>query len=123
MCSWSFFLEHGLIEVMVKTKTTKVEAKTTKKASVKTGSRVASVASRQDDNFYLLKLVLLLILGSQWIRLTKGSNTIPIPLGLIIGIIFARTEKFPIDRKIEYAILLLSAFIAFWLPIGLEIVL
>lgn len=108
---------------MVKTKTTKVEAKTTKKASVKTGSRVASVASRQDDNFYLLKLVLLLILGSQWIRLTKGSNTIPIPLGLIIGIIFARTEKFPIDRKIEYAILLLSAFIAFWLPIGLEIVL
>lgn len=108
---------------MVKTKNTKTKSKTVKKASAKVSPKPVVAVAKQDDNIYLLKMVLYLILGSQWIRITKGSMTLPIPIGLIVGILFARTEKFSIDRKIEYAILLLSMFIAFWLPIGLELVL
>lgn len=81
------------------------------------------VIAQEADSIYILKLVLYLILGSQWLRITKGSMTIPLPLGLIVGLLFARTERFSLDRKIQYAILLLAMFIGFWLPIGLEIVL
>lgn len=77
----------------------------------------------EDDNIYILKLVLYLILGSQWLYLTKGNLELPIPIGAIIGILLVRKEQQPTDRKIAYAILLVSMFIAFWLPIGLKIVL
>lgn len=104
--------------------------KQTKKAP--TAKRTASGAPRpaaqavpasQADSVYVLKLVLYLIIGSQWIRITRGDMQIPLPVGLVVGILFARLERFQIDRKIEYAILLLSMFIGFWLPLGLEIVL
>lgn len=78
--------------------------------------------SRETDAVYFLKLVLYLILGSQWLRLTH-TFTLPIPIGLIVGLFFARTERFQIDRKIEYAVLLIATFIGFWLPLGIEIVL
>jgi hypothetical protein len=75
------------------------------------------------DNIYILKLVLYLIIGSQWLRITKGTITVPIPIGLAIGVLFARMDRFSVDRKIEYAVLLVSMFIGFWLPLGLEIIL
>ena len=93
------------------------------KIKTKKSSKSSRVVFKQDDNIYFLKLVLYLILGSIWIRITSGSITIPIPVGLIAGLFFARTEKFAIDRKIEYAILLIATFVSFWLPIGLELVL
>ena len=80
-------------------------------------------ATSQPDSVYILKLVLYLIIGSQWVRITRGDLHIPLPVGLIVGILFARLERFQIDRKIEYAFLILSMFIGFWLPLGLEIVL
>ena len=80
-----------------------------------------STQSREPDAIYILKLVLYLILGSQWLRITKGSTTMPLPLGLIIGLLFARTDRLAFDRKMAYAILLLSMFIGFWLPLGLEL--
>ena len=64
-----------------------------------------------------------MIIGSQWVRITKDSMQIPLPIGLLVGIFFARMERFQIDRKIEYAILLLSMFVGFWLPLGIELVL
>lgn len=102
---------------MAKTKTTKT-VKPGKKA------RTRSVTATQEaDSIYFLKLVLYLILGSQWLRITKGTVTVPLPIGLLIGLLFARTERLRVDRKIELAILLLSTFISFWLPIGLELTL
>ena len=71
---------------------------------------------------YLLKLVLYMIIGAQWVRITKGSMTYPVPVGFFIGVIFASHDHFQIDRKVEYALLLVATFIAFWLPIGLEVV-
>ncbi len=78
----------------------------------------------QSDSVYVLKLVLLLILGSLWIKIAIGDKyQIPIPVGFIIGVLFVVKDRFQIDRKIEYALLLVAAFIGFWLPIGLFITL
>jgi len=75
------------------------------------------------DGVYFLKLVLYLVVGAQWIRFTdaNGSSQIPIPIGLIIGILFAAHDHFQIDRKIEYALLLIAMFIGFWSQIGIYI--
>lgn len=110
---------------MVKTKTKKTTVKSVRKkpaARARVNARSGAIA-QEADSIYILKLVLYLILGSQWLRITKGTLTLPIPIGLLIGLLFARTEKFSLDRKIQYAILLLAMFISFWLPIGFEIIL
>lgn len=78
---------------------------------------------RELDSVYILKLVLYMIIGSQWLYILypdKGQQ-FPIPIGLVIGFLFARHDHFQIDRKIEYAILLIAMFIGFWLPMGINI--
>jgi ABC-type dipeptide/oligopeptide/nickel transport system permease component len=84
-------------------------------------SRSLKKNEQEMDSTYLLKLVLYMIIGSQWVRITKGSTQFPLPVGLVIGILFAMHDHFQIDRKVEYALLLASTFVAFWLPLGLEI--
>lgn len=78
-------------------------------------------ASKNIDSTYFLKLVLYLILGSLWLRIDTGTMTIPLPVGLVIGLVFATHEHFRLDRKIEYAVLLMAMFVGLWLPIGLTI--
>jgi hypothetical protein len=75
------------------------------------------------DGVFVLKLVLYVILGSLWLKLDSGTmqSTIPIPIGLIAGLIFATHEHFRIDRKIEYAVLVLAALIGLIAPYGLFI--
>ena len=80
-------------------------------------------SAKNSEGIYILKLVLYLILGCQWLRITKGSVTVPLPLGVILGLLLARTDRLSFDRKMAYAILLISMFVGYWLPIGLEIVL
>ena len=80
-------------------------------------------SAAETDSAYFLKLVLYLILGSQWLRLTDMAHTrqIPLPIGLAVGLFFASHEHFQMDRKVEYALLLVAMFISFWLPIGINI--
>jgi hypothetical protein len=80
-------------------------------------------AVTETDSAYLLKLVLYLIVGSQWIRLVNPNlqHQIPIPIGLVIGIIYAWHDHFQIDRKVEYAVLLISMMIGYWLQTGVYI--
>lgn len=79
---------------------------------------------KESDGAYFLKIVLYMIVGSAWIRVTLDSGAVyPIPFGAVIALIFASHDHFQIDRKIEYAIILVSMFISFWLPIGLYITL
>jgi hypothetical protein len=75
------------------------------------------------DSTYLLKLVMYLIIGSLWLKITheETGGQIPIPAGFIIGVLFVRHEHFQIDRKVEYALLLIALLVGFWLPIGLYI--
>jgi len=89
----------------------------------KTKKRNKGNASTELDSVYLLKIVLYLIIGAQWVRLqnTAGTSTIPIPIGLIVGVIFASHDHFQLDRKIEYALLLLASLIGFWSQVGIYI--
>lgn len=78
------------------------------------------IEKQELDSVYFLKLVLYMIIGSLWLKVTNGETLqIPLPIGLLVGLIFASHEHFQIDRKIEYALLLIAMFVGFWLPIGL----
>ena len=76
------------------------------------------------DSTFFLKLVLYVVLGSFWLKfahpLRIGDFLVTaFPLGLIIGLIFARHDHFLIDRKIEYAVLLIVTIVSFFLPSGI----
>lgn len=74
------------------------------------------------DSVYVLKLVLYLVLGAQWLRIvTVGGTEIPVPVGALIGLLFIAHDHFKIDRKVEYAVLLVAMFVGFWLPMGLDL--
>jgi EamA domain-containing membrane protein RarD len=98
---------------MVKTVKVKNKSNTTKK-----------VYYRELDSIFILKMALYLILGSQWLYIISpdSSDQLSIPIGAIIAVLFAMHEHFKIDRKIEYAIILLAMFIGFWLPMGITLV-
>lgn len=79
--------------------------------------------AKETDSAYILKIVMYMILGAQWIRFTDPALTkqIPVPLGLIVGVFFAMHDHFQIDRKIEFAILILASFVGFWSQAGIII--
>jgi len=78
----------------------------------------------EKDTVYILKIILYNVIGIQWLRITLHSGVmIPIPIGFIIGLLFTSHEHFQIDRKIEYAVLLMAMVIGFWLPVGVSILL
>ena len=79
-------------------------------------------SSEEPHALYVLKIVLYLIVGSQWLKIeTRSGAQIPIPYGALIGLIFAMHDHFRIDRKVEYAVLLVAMFVGFWVPIGLSV--
>jgi len=98
---------------MPKTKTAKTRNK---------GGAKAAALNPAFDGVYLFKMVLYLLLGSMWLKISNGSTiNIPIPLGLIAGLLFTMHEHFQIDRKIEYAVLLIAMLFGFLASYGLYI--
>lgn len=76
----------------------------------------------QFDGVYLFKMVLYLLLGSMWLKVSNGTSVdVGIPVGLMIGLIFTTHEHFRIDRKIEYALLLAAMLVGYFAPFGLYI--
>jgi hypothetical protein len=78
------------------------------------------------DSAYLLKIVLYVVLGSLWLKFAEpifvgGFVINALPVGLALGIIFASHDHFQVDRKIEYAILILMTVISYFLPAGIII--
>ena len=75
----------------------------------------------EPDGVFFLKSAMYLIVGAQWVFLTDVAMTkqLPIPLGLVIGALFAAHDHFQIDRKIEFAILLVACLIGYWSQTGL----
>ena len=78
------------------------------------------------DSVYFLKLVFYVVIGAVWLRfdqpLNIGDGQLLIngfPIGLIIGLAFATQDHFRIDRKIEFAILVLMSIISFYLPLAI----
>jgi hypothetical protein len=87
-----------------------------------TTKKKTSSAIDNFDGVYLLKMVLYLLLGSMWLKITHGGDmSVPIPIGLIIGLIFTTHEHFQIDRKIEYAVMLVAMLFGYFAPYGLYI--
>lgn len=65
---------------------------------------------QESNEQYFLKIVMYLVLGLIWVQL-DGQNILPI--GLVLGLIFAQKDHFAIDRKIEYVVLLFAAVISY----------
>lgn len=89
----------------------------------KTKKRKQKLTTAELDSVFLLKLVLYLIIGAQWVWFVSDTSMtqIPIPVGLIIGFGFALHDHFKLDRKIEYAVLLISMLVGFWAQAGIFI--
>lgn len=82
--------------------------------------------TNEPDSLYFLKLVLYVMAGSFWLRFSEplqiGDFYIhALPIGLVIGLVFARHDHFQLDRKIEYAVLLIATIVSFFLPTGIII--
>ncbi len=97
-----------------------VKQKQTKKAVPKKRA-IKKVVTEQADSEYLLKIVLYVILGALWLGFKHPLNIGPfvvhgLPLGLFIGLLFASHDKFQIDRKIAYAILIVMTVVTSFLP-------
>lgn len=79
----------------------------------------------ESDSAYFLKIILFFIMGTLWVRLLEVNigpfEHLSIPVGLVIGLVFASHDNFQIDRKVEYAVLLAATFISFYLPVGVTI--
>lgn len=92
----------------------------TKPKAVKTARR--QTPDPELDGVYLLKLLLYVLLGSMWLKLSHGADvSIPIPVGFVAGLLFATHEHFRIDRKIEYAVLLVAMLVGYFAPYGLYV--
>lgn len=87
----------------------------------KSKSKPKKQENQELDGVFILKIVLFVILGSIWVKVTSdgGKLTIPIPIGLIIGLLFTTHEYFRVDRKIEYAVLACAALFGYVAPYGL----
>jgi hypothetical protein len=80
-------------------------------------------ANKELDSIYFLKLVMYLILGSLWVKITDGETVqLPIPVGLMLGLVFAAHDHVQLDRKIGFAVLLVAMLIGFWAPFGIYLV-
>ncbi len=78
----------------------------------------AKKVRQEADSVYFLKIMLYLLLGTLWVR--HNSVTI-FPVGLVLGILFTSHDHFRIDRKIEYAILLVASLLALFFGLGIFI--
>jgi hypothetical protein len=78
--------------------------------------------STELDGVFVLKLLLYLLLGSMWFKISNGDSiSVGLPVGFIIGLVFTSHEHFQIDRKIEYAVLLVAMLIGYFAPYGLYV--
>ena len=63
---------------------------------------------RETDNVYFLKILLYFVIGTIWI---KYNGWVIFPVGLALGLLFVHSDHFAIDRKVEYAVLLVATLL------------
>lgn len=68
----------------------------------------------ETDSVYFLKILLYFVLGTIWLATSEGKRVVPI--GLVLGLLFAHKDHFQIDRKVEYAVLLVSSLVSLFGP-------
>ena len=90
-------------------------------------ARASVVAIAEPDSTYFLKLVIVVILGTLWIKFTQPMSWQGIPMngfpfGMLVGLAGIRLlEKNPFDRRIWYAVLIVVGIISFFVPAGIVI--
>lgn len=83
-------------------------------------TRQKSKRSKQTekDSVYFLKLLLFFFLGAFWLRIgVSADDMIILPVGFVVGLLFASHDHFQVDRKIEYAVLLVATALSAYIPI------
>ncbi|MDZ7744925.1 MAG: hypothetical protein U5K77_04195 [Candidatus Saccharibacteria bacterium] len=79
-----------------------------------------SKTSNNQDSVFVLKILLYLLLGMQWVWFVDalGNVVFLLPFGPALGLLFASHEHFSLDRKLDYTVLLLSGAVSFLLGVG-----
>ena len=106
----------------------------TKKPRERTYARNRAALSRtgrsliaEPDSTYFLKLVIVVVLGTFWIKFGnpmtwQGVPVNALPIGRLLGLAGIRLlEKNPFDRKIWYAVLIVVGIICYFVPAGILI--
>lgn len=80
----------------------------------------------ETDSAFFLKLVVYVVLGSFWLKfatpLSIGSLVFNgLPVGLLLGVLLASHDQFQVDRKIEYAVLIVVTILSYFAPSGILI--
>ena len=103
------------------------------KPRARTYARNRAISRRGNENIYetdgayLTKLILVILLGSFWLKfgspLEFGEFVLSaVPIGLIVGLfLVSKYEHFQADRKIWYAILFVVTIVSYFLPSGIVI--
>jgi hypothetical protein len=90
-------------------------------------SRKGYLKYTESDGQYLLKLVVIIILATIWVKFTSPLyvGVIPfggVPVGMLLGLILvSRVELFQYDKKIWYAILMIVTILTYFVPAGIVI--
>ena len=110
---------------MVKKQTKPKKVATKKRAPARRRKRVVTALYSSDSTLFL-QLVMFVVLGSFWLKFANPIMIGPfmlsgVPIGLLLGLIFVRHDRFQIDRKIEYAILIIMTVLSYFLPAGIVI--
>lgn len=81
-------------------------------------------SEQETDSAFLLKIVMYVILASIWIKFQTAIDVgfigiHGVPIGLFVGLIVARQDRFQIDRKIEYVVLIVMTIVTYFVPAGI----
>ena len=80
--------------------------------------RAKKRVGKESDDAYFLKILIYFVLGTIWL---KYNGYVIFPVGMLLGIVVAQKDHFSIDRRIEYAIVLVAAVIGL-IGLGLYLV-
>lgn len=73
-------------------------------------------------SYVFLKIALFFVLGIIWLRFGMKIGPIEVlPIGLVVGLVFAIFERFRIGRRIEILVLIIAALVSYFTPIGIII--
>ncbi len=88
------------------------------------GKKKKQTDANEPDGAFLLKVVMYMILASFWLKFPEPVEFFyvglyGVPVGLFIGLAVASRDRFQIDRKIEYVVLIVMTVVTFFLPSGI----
>ena len=80
----------------------------------------------ESDGIYILKLALLLIISSFWIKISTGQASgvafQGVPIGVLLALLLTRKfERNPLNRRIWYLLIIIVGLVSYFLPAGIVI--